>query len=209
MKLNKRFLALTLCALLSLAFAAGCNQELSVMDGALISSGTSDLISDTGVLYLKVNPEIAVHYDADGIVTSIVGINDDGKEIVKNSVDFAGMTCKDAVHALLLEINDAGYFAEEIEGRNRQIVIEIERGSVMPDDNFLGEIVADVKNYADNMNINSYIDLEGESDYSDQTVNRYDDTDYGPNSDGVTDYGYTNYDDTDYGPNSDGVTDYS
>ena len=31
----------------------------------------------------------------------------------------------------------------------------------------------------------------------------YDDTDYGPNADGVTDY-----DDTDYGPNSDGVTDY-
>ena len=47
----------------------------------------------------------------------------------------------------------------------------------------------------------------------------YDDTDYGPNSDGVTDYsdtdygpnsdGVTDYDDTDYGPNSDGVTDYN
>ena len=45
-----------------------------------------------------------------------------------------------------------------------------------------------------------------------------DDTDYGPNNDGVTDYndtdygpnndGVTNYDDTDYGPNNDGVTDY-
>ncbi len=47
----------------------------------------------------------------------------------------------------------------------------------------------------------------------------YDDTDYGPNSDGVTDYsdtdygpnsdGVTDYNDTDYGPNSDGVTDYN
>ena len=46
----------------------------------------------------------------------------------------------------------------------------------------------------------------------------YDDTDYGPDSDGVTDYGVTDYDDdddgvtdyddTDYGPNADGVTDY-
>ena len=43
----------------------------------------------------------------------------------------------------------------------------------------------------------------------------YDDTDYGPNADGVTDYAEpaastdaTNYDDTDYGPNADGVTDY-
>ena len=36
----------------------------------------------------------------------------------------------------------------------------------------------------------------------------YDDTDYGPGSDGITDYGITDYDDTDYGPNNDGVTDY-
>ena len=36
----------------------------------------------------------------------------------------------------------------------------------------------------------------------------YDDTDYGPGSDGITDYGVTDYDDTDYGPNNDGVTDY-
>ena len=36
----------------------------------------------------------------------------------------------------------------------------------------------------------------------------YDDTDYGPSSDGITDYGVADYDDTDYGPNADGVTDY-
>ena len=46
----------------------------------------------------------------------------------------------------------------------------------------------------------------------------YDDTDYGPNADGITDYddtdygpnadGVTDYEDTDYGPYSDGVTDY-
>ena len=50
-------------------------------------------------------------------------------------------------------------------------------------------------------------------------VTDYDDTDYGPNNDGVTDYddtdygpnndGVTDYDDTDYGPNNDGVTDYN
>ena len=49
-------------------------------------------------------------------------------------------------------------------------------------------------------------------------ITDYDDTDYGPNNDGVTDYddtdygpnadGITDYDDTDYGPNADGITDY-
>ena len=47
----------------------------------------------------------------------------------------------------------------------------------------------------------------------------YNDTDYGPNNDGVTDYndtdygqnndGVTDYNDTDYGQNNDGVTDYN
>ena len=51
------------------------------------------------------------------------------------------------------------------------------------------------------------------------TAAQYDDTDYGPNNDGVTDYndtdygpnndGVTDYNDTDYGPNNDGVTDYN
>ena len=49
-------------------------------------------------------------------------------------------------------------------------------------------------------------------------ITDYDDTDYGPNADGITDYddtdygpnadGITDYDDTDYGPNADGITDY-
>ena len=49
-------------------------------------------------------------------------------------------------------------------------------------------------------------------------VTDYSDTDYGPDNDGVTDYndtdygpnsdGDTDYNDTDYGPNNDGVTDY-
>ena len=54
---------------------------------------------------------------------------------------------------------------------------------------------------------------------SSQQASNYDDTDYGPHNDGVTDYndtdygpnndGVTDYDDTDYGPNNDGVTDYN
>lgn len=56
------------------------------------------------------------------------------------------------------------------------------------------------------------------SDTTGPSQSDYDDTDYGPNNDGVTDYddtdygpnndGVTDYDDTDYGPNNDGVTDY-
>ena len=67
-----------------------------------------------------------------------------------------------------------------------------------------------------------YQDYDGidDTDYGPDSdgITDYDDTDYGPNADGVTDYddtdygpnadGVTDYDDTDYGPNADGVTDY-
>ena len=54
-------------------------------------------------------------------------------------------------------------------------------------------------------------DSDGVTDYNTAVIGTgssptvtYDDTDYGPNADGVTDYN-----DTDYGPNADGVTDYN
>lgn len=51
------------------------------------------------------------------------------------------------------------------------------------------------------------IEFERENDANNGNTN-YNNTDYGPNNDGVTDYGITDYNDTDYGPNNDGVTDY-
>ena len=67
-----------------------------------------------------------------------------------------------------------------------------------------------------------YQDYDGidDTDYGPDSdgITDYDDTDYGPNADGITDYddtdygpnadGITDYDDTDYGPNADGITDY-
>ena len=63
--------------------------------------------------------------------------------------------------------------------------------------------------------VNAVTGKVAEMDVDDQD---YDDTDYGPDSDGITDYddtdygpnadGITDYDDTDYGPNADGITDY-
>lgn len=52
-----------------------------------------------------------------------------------------------------------------------------------------------------------FVQTERESDGSEGDSN-YDDTDYGTDNDGVTEYGNSKYDDTDYGPNNDGVTDY-
>ena len=226
MKRNNTFLLGTLLSLLlTAALFSGCATASTVSTSAVSVPPTSSAVTsseslpDTGVLYLRVNPEIAIHYDANGIVTAVEGVNDDGKALLTDAKAYVGQECRTAVQNLVAQIYEAGYFVEEVDGGNRQIVIEVERGSVMPSDQFLGDIVTDVRSYVNTMHLSSDIDLEGESNYRDQSINRADDTDYGPYADGVTDYndtdygpyadGVTDYNDTDYGPYADGVTDYN
>ena len=89
----------------------------------------------------------------------------------------------------------------------------VEKDYDLDDGEYEMEFVLDGVAYEYEVNAVTGKVAEMDIDYQD-----YDDTDYGPNADGVTDYadtdygpnadGVTDYDDTDYGPNADGVTDY-
>ena len=239
--MKKRFVsAIALALMTSMVFLAGCSKTTAVAESSSESSGVSSnenssasavSLATGGTLYLSVNPEIAIFYDGDGKVTKVEGRNDDGSKILADYTGYEGKEARQVVRELVAEIGEAGYFAEEIEGENRQITIEIEAGSSLPHDGFLEEVAADVRECVNSHHWHSPVDVEGESSYGmteyhdtdygpdNDGVTNYDDTDYGPNNDGVTNYddtdygpnndGVTNYDDTDYGPNNDGVTDYS
>ena len=213
--MKKKHLALMIALTLvcGLLFTTGCVQPPAAADAL---GGTADALPAGGVLRLSVNPEIAVHYDADGLVTGVEARNDDGAAILAGYAGFEGKAARQVVAELVTAIGEAGYFVEEIEGARRQIVIEIEPGSALPSSTFLADVAADVQACVSANQWQSPVDVRGESDYG---LADYVDTDYGPNSDGVTDYsdtdygpnndGVTDYNDTDYGPNSDGVTDYN
>ena len=89
----------------------------------------------------------------------------------------------------------------------------VEKDYDLDDGEYEVEFVLDGVEYEYEVNAVTGKVVEMDMDYQD-----YDDTDYGPDSDGITDYddtdygpnadGVTDYDDTDYGPNADGVTDY-
>ena len=171
---------------------------------------------DGGVLYLKVNPEIAITYDSEGNVVKVDAQNSDADAILANYTGYEGKECKTVVSELVNAIGKAGYFVEEVEGESRQITIEIEAGSKLPNSTFLDDVAEEVRLCVSNNSWHSPVDVVGESDYG---ITNYVDTDYGENNDGVTDYndtdygpnndGVTDYNDTDYGPNNDGVTDYN
>ena len=208
-------LVVTLTMILMLASLTGCGQNPIGGNNGNVGGSENNTRSPGGVLYLMVNPEIAITYDENGMVTKVEGRNDDGKKVLESYTKFTGKECRQVVTELVNAIGEAGFFVEEIEGENKQIVIEIEKGSQLPSDTFIDEIVSDVRTCVNNNNWKSPVEVEGESDYG---ITDYDDTDYGSNNDGVTDYddtdygpnndGVTDYDDTDYGPNNDGDTDY-
>ena len=90
----------------------------------------------------------------------------------------------------------------------------VEKDYDLDDGEYEVEFVMDGVEYEYEVNAVTGKVTEMDMDYQD-----YDDTDYGPNADGMTDYGntdygpnadgVTDYNDTDYGPNADGVTDYN
>ena len=196
-----------------------------------------------GVLTLRVNPEIAIHYNQSGKVVALEGDNQDGREIVETYPDYIGKDCEVVVQELVEEIHAAGYFVEEVEGQPRRVVLELDDDSQEPREDFLEDMSRSAQDALEGLSLGSTVVVEddgaavspspkaseapvGASDYNDTDygpnndgVTDYNDTDYGPNNDGVTDYndtdygpnndGVTDYDDTDYGPNNDGVTDYA
>ena len=197
---------------MAVCLLAGCSKPAQ----STATAAAPAALSQGGVIYLKVNPEIAVRYDDKGMVTSLEGRNPDGKEILTGYTGYEGKECKAVIGELVARINEAGYFVEEVEGENRQITLEVARGSSLPADDFLSDIVEQVQTYTAAQQLSSPVEVDGESNYG---WTDYADTDYGPDNDGVTDYsdtdygpdndGVTDYGATDYGPDNDGITDYA
>ncbi len=93
-----------------------------------------------GSITLSVNPEIMVNYDENGAVTEIVGLNVDGQTITESYPDYIGKDCTTVISDLTGLIKDAGYFIEEIDGQKKNIVIQIEKGSYIPNGSFLSDL---------------------------------------------------------------------
>ena len=191
---KKSMLALVLAMTMSTGLLFGCGQnstEATVTE--TVEETSAEPQPAGGTLVLSVNPEIEINYDENGNVTEISGRNDDGNAILANYSGYEGKAAREVVTELVTAIGEAGYFVEEVEGENRQITIEIEPGSGLPHETFLDEVASDVHECVSANNWQSPVDLRGESDYG---MSDYQDTDYGPENDGVTDYGdgQSNYD---------------
>ena len=203
--------------------------SLAVLAALLTGCGAQpqDGSVTAGVLTLRVNPEIAIHYNQSGKVVALEGDNQDGREIVEAYPDYIGKDCEVVVQELVEEIHAAGYFVEEVEGQPRRVVLELDDDSQEPREDFLEDMSRSAQDALEGLSLGSAVVVEDDAAVSPSPkaseapvgARDYNNTDYGPNNDGVTDYndtdygpnndGVTDYNDTDYGPNNDGVTDYN
>ena len=150
---NRTIICAGLLVLLT-GMLAGCAAKTE--DTAELPPGyEAEFPAEGGTLVLKVNPEIAVEYDENGKVTAVRGRNEDGRKIVEGYQDYIGKECHEVVEDLVGVIHEAGYFVEEVEGESKKITIEIETGSVLPEEDFLDEIVTGVQAYVKNMQMDS------------------------------------------------------
>ena len=161
MKRRDRRALWTVVLILCMVLMTGCAGK---PEEAEVGSDNEVTVQESsGTLILKVNPEIAVDYDENGRVTAVYGRNEDGRKIVENYRDYIGKECHEAVEDLVGLIHEAGYFVEEVEGENRKIIIEIESGSVLPEEGFIDEIVAGVQTYVENMQLGSPVVAEDQT----------------------------------------------
>ena len=153
----KKILSLIVVLALSAALLIGCSAPAQKDMAAQTQMNTlSQKDSQTqpagGVLFLKVNPEIALHYDENGKVTKLEGRNCDGVELVKDFTGYAGKDTTLVLEALVERLGEAGYFVEEADGTARKIVLELDPGSQVPNEQFLQDMADHVKSCVESQN---------------------------------------------------------
>ena len=170
MKMRKVLLAaFTSLTFTAAVFTTGCGsqengqvQETEIKAEAEASQG--EALAD---ITLSVNPEISIEYDKEGKVTAVTGNNADGEGIVSAYQDYQGKDCSTVLEELINRINEAGYFIDEIDGNKKNIVIQMEPGSVLPADDFLETISRDTQEAVAGLELTSDIVTIDDDDYDD------------------------------------------
>lgn len=137
----KQTMSIAMVSVLGMSLLTGCGATEEFVAGTAVHSE----IKEAGTVLLSVNPEIEVVYDYKGNVLEVEGSNGDGKNVVDGYNDYEGKACQIVVFELVQEIYNAGYFEEKVGGREKNIVLKLEKDSAYPDDDFLEDVAQGVR----------------------------------------------------------------
>ena len=118
--MRKKLLTYLLLAVMALSMSA-C--------GNTADSGIQP-VEKAGTVILSVNPSVMIDYDTNGLVMDISGLNEDGLNLAAQEEDLIGVPCLVALHKLIVDIHDAGFFVSDFGGRGRDIFLYLQKGSI-------------------------------------------------------------------------------
>ncbi len=180
-----------------------------------------------GSIYLDINPSVRIDASRNDTVINIDALNDDADDLLEGYV-YKGKDIDSVVDELVDIAIAKGYLyagsditftfdsdddtwkmthRTNLDDKINYLKEELQVTIIIDDQEDVEYIIPEVDIKPSEESETTPDDTYVDTDYGvddDVTDHGKDDTDYGPNNDGVTDY-----DDTDYGPNNDGVTDYS
>lgn len=120
-----------------------------------------------GAVLLSVNPEIEITYDGTGLVLKVEGLNEDGINVLAHMDDYLNQDCSTVIQKLVKEIYEAGYFENTIDGRDKNIILKLEEGSIAPSEDFLEEAAIAANETVSECGLQSKAMTVQESDLSD------------------------------------------
>ena len=165
--MNKKIFTLILSFLLCAALLMGCAGAPtaavpSVQEPAPAQSAAQAVSQQPagGVLMLRINPEIALHYDGSGKITKLEGRNRDGVALIRDYTGYEGKDTTEVLSQLVDLLGQSGYFVEEADGSARKIVLELDAGSQVPTNTFLQDMAAHVEQCVQDQNWVGYKEYE-------------------------------------------------
>ena len=87
-------------------------------------------VEKAGTVILSVNPSVMIDYDTSGLVMDIHGLNEDGLNLAAQEEELLGLPCLIALHKLIIDIYDAGFFVSDFGGEGRDIYLYLQKGSI-------------------------------------------------------------------------------
>ena len=157
----KRSIALLIAVLMIFGILAGCGNTSSGGNETTSAPtlGTEDITAVNGVGTVLVNAGavITVIYDAEGTVVKLVGMNENGKELVSDYESQLGSSCAMVVSECIKD----GVMQEYMFDINH-VVVKLNKGSALPEEKFLENIEAAVQETLNKMSSSASLVMIGE-----------------------------------------------
>lgn len=168
MKTKKRRAMAITAAVMGLMVVAGSGMRSFEASAQTTSRVYEVGKEEAGSILLSMEPQIRVSYDSRGKVLTVKGVNEEGRRVVRSyNNDYKGRSCKFVINELVQEIYDAGYFDTTVDGKTRNIVVKLEKGSKYPSNDFLDDVEDEVRRVVRDNKINSSVVILDKSDYLD------------------------------------------